>query len=123
MTSAAFDRNTAWAAIDQEKRRERALRRVSVAAWTVTFLAVVGYGILVALEIIHSVKLIGAGAATALVVVAQLTPLLVIVGALSVLVAAVATIGVFLRQRTASLHEIQLRLAALEDMVATGGKE
>ena len=38
---------------------------------------------------------------------------------LSVLVATVSTIGVFIRMRTSSLHEIQLRLAALEDMLAS----
>jgi hypothetical protein len=34
-----------------------------------------------------------------------------------VLVATLSTIGIFLRLRTASLTEIQLRLAALEDVL------
>jgi hypothetical protein len=42
-------------------------------------------------------------------------------GMLSVLVATVSTIGVFIRMRTSSLHEIQLRLAALEDLLASRG--
>jgi hypothetical protein len=44
-------------------------------------------------------------------------PGLIVLGLLSVLVATLSTIGVFLRLRTASLMEIQLRLAALEDML------
>jgi hypothetical protein len=39
-------------------------------------------------------------------------------GMLSVLIATVTTIGMFVRMRTASLHEIQLRLAALEELLA-----
>ena len=46
-----------------------------------------------------------------------LTPLLGIVGGISLLVATLSTVGVFLRLRTASLGEIQLRLAALEEML------
>jgi hypothetical protein len=37
------------------------------------------------------------------------------------LIATVSTIGVFVRMRAASLHEIQLRLAALEDLLASRG--
>ena len=37
--------------------------------------------------------------------------------ALSLLVAVLSTVGVFLRFRTASLAEIQLRLAAVEQML------
>ena len=118
MTPAEFDKQGAWAAIDQEKRRERTLRRVSIAAWTVTFLAVLGYGVLVGLQLFHMVRLVGAGAVTALMAVAAVTPFLITVGVVSLLIAAVSTIGVFLRNRTASLHEIQLRLASLEEMVS-----
>ena len=118
MTSAGFDKDSAWAAIDQEKRRERALRRMSAAAWTVTFVGIIGYGVLVALQIVHSLQLIGVGAASSLVVIAQLMPLLIVIVAVSLLIAAITTIGMFLRQRTASLQEIQLRLAALEEPLA-----
>jgi hypothetical protein len=37
---------------------------------------------------------------------------------LSLLVAGLSTVGIFLRLRTARLAEIQLRLAALEEMLA-----
>jgi hypothetical protein len=41
---------------------------------------------------------------------------------LSLLVAALSTVLVFLRLRTASLAEIQMRLAALEELVASPGE-
>lgn len=44
-------------------------------------------------------------------------PLVAVVGVLSLLIATLGTVGIFLRLRTASLSEIQLRLANLEDMV------
>lgn len=46
-------------------------------------------------------------------------PLVIALGILSVLIATVSTIGMFVRMRTASLHEIQLRLAALEEMIVS----
>lgn len=44
-------------------------------------------------------------------------PLIAVVGVLSLLIATPSTVGVFLRLSTASLAGIQLRLAALEDML------
>ncbi len=47
-------------------------------------------------------------------------PLIAVTGVLSVLIATVSTVGIFLRLRTASLAEIQVRLAALEQMLLEG---
>ena len=44
-------------------------------------------------------------------------PLITVLGVLSFLVAVLSTVGVFLRFRTASLAEIQTRLAAMEEML------
>ncbi len=48
-------------------------------------------------------------------------PFVIALGMLTVLIATVSTIGVFLRMRTASLHEVQLRLAVLEDLLVSRG--
>jgi hypothetical protein len=48
-------------------------------------------------------------------------PFLITLGVLSLLVATLSTIGIFLRLRTASLSEIQLRLAAREDLLLERG--
>jgi hypothetical protein len=57
------------------------------------------------------------------VVVGSAFPLLLVLGLLSVLIATLGTVGVFLRLRTASLLEIQLRLAALEEMLTSRGDD
>ena len=44
-------------------------------------------------------------------------PIVIVLMILSTLIATLSTVGIFLRLRTASLQEIQLRLAALEAML------
>lgn len=114
----------AWARIEEEKRRDRFIRRVSIAAWSATFVIVV---LVTAATVIQYLALrpvmggitgvTGMGAAA---LVGLMMPLLIGLGVLSVLIATLATVGQFLRLRTASLVEIQLRLAALEAAI-TGG--
>ena len=110
-----------WDAIEIEKRRDRVLRRVTVSAWTVTFVLVLVLAAMVGAQVVQMARgaLVGALPWTSVIGVAM--PLVVVLGILSVLVAALSTIGMFLRMRTASLAEIQLRLGALEDMLASRG--
>jgi hypothetical protein len=63
------------------------------------------------------------GAVQQVVVFQAMMPFIAVVGTLSLIVAVLCTIGVFLRLRTASLTEIQLRLAALEALVREGHAE
>jgi hypothetical protein len=116
MTTATTDKT--WALIEEEKRRDRLLRRMSAAAWGVTLLVLVGYGILTGLQVWEMFRANLAGMVPFATVVAMATPFIIVLGAVSLLVATMATIGVFLRMRTASLSEIQLRLASLEEMIA-----
>lgn len=106
-----------WERIEEEKRFDRFIKRVSVAAWSVTFALVV---ILVLAEAVTVVQLIRAARAETLPwmsVLGALLPGVVILGIASILIAIVATVGMFFRQRSASLAEIQARLAALEEAV------
>ncbi len=99
--------------IDEEHRRDAFIRRVAKIAWGVTFLIVL---FLIGLTITQIVGMTSGN--TGLMVIASLAmPLAFTLGALSVLVATLCTIGMFLRMRTASLQEIQLRLAALEQIL------
>jgi len=50
---------------------------------------------------------------------ASVMPLITVLGYLSLLIATLSTVDIFFRMRTASLAEIQLRLATLEDMLAS----
>ena len=108
--------------VARERRRDRVVRRVSVAAWVVTIVAVLIFAAIVVLRLIYVAQLVAVGAVQRHALWESLVPLVLVLGTLSLLVAVLATVAVFLRLRTASLLEIQLRLAALEGMVAEGGR-
>lgn len=107
--------------IEKEQRRDRFIRRVSVVAWTVTFLIAVIFTVLVAANVAQMAKAARVGAVSWSAVAGVAMPLIIVLGFLSLLIATLCTVGIFLRFRTASLTEIQLRLAALEDMLSARG--
>jgi uncharacterized membrane protein len=109
----------AWELIDQEKRREQFLRRASRAAWTVTFIIAGLFAVLTGLSVAEMVRGAMMGALPWMTALGVAMPFLTVILTISVLVAALSTVGIFLRLRTATLTEIQLRLAALEEMLAT----
>ena len=121
MTNPRTDRpmtDTAWSAIETERRRDRWLRRACVGAWVWTLalaLLLVAAFVAPILQMFHAAR---AGDVPWLTVVGSAMPLFGALWTLSLLVASLATVGVFLRLRTASLSEIQLRLAAMEDIIA-----
>jgi len=108
----------ASALIENERRRDRFIRRVSIIAWSVTFLLVLVVAALVGVQVTQMARLASVGAVPWSTVVGSAMPLLDVLWKLSLLVAGLSTIGIFLRLRTASLTEIQVRLAALEAMLA-----
>jgi len=108
-----------WAAIEREKRRDQLVRRVSIAAWSVTGGAVLIFGAVRAWEVWRLLQLVRDDVAPFAVVVDRVMPMVTVIGVLGLLVAILSTVGIFLRLRTASLSEIQLRLAALEEMIAS----
>ena len=112
----------AWALIDIEKRRDRSLRRAARIAWTVTFVLVVLLAILNGIQIAEMMNTFAGGMLPMSMVFYSAMPLIVVLGILSTLIATLATVGIFLRMRTASLAEIQLRLAALEEIIAKSDK-
>jgi len=113
--------------IDQEKRRERSLRRISTLAWTVTFVVVTCFAVISIWQVVELMRspLFGAmdGIFPTSAFFGALYPLLIVLGALAVLIATLSTIGIFMRLRTASLIEIQLRLAALEELLTRKPQE
>lgn len=114
--------NEVWDAIDREKGRDRVLRRIAVAGWSVAFFALLVVGVQAGMAALRALQawgssLVSSGEVFA-VVLNELMPLVFVAGALSLLIATLATIGLFFRLRTASLAEIQLRLAALEEMLS-----
>ena len=119
MTQTTSASGKVWEAIEGERRRDRFLRRVTVTAWTITFVLVAIMAVLVCMQIFEMARAALLGALPWMSVIGLAMPLVIVLGVLSVLVATLSTIGMFLRMRTASLTEIQLRLAALEDMLSS----
>jgi uncharacterized membrane protein len=108
-----------WQAIESERRRDRVLRRVSLTAWAATIFFALVLAIIVCVHVAQLARSARVGVVTWTTVVGATVPLVIAFGLLSVLIATLSTIGIFLRLRTASLAEIQLRLAALEDLIAS----
>ena len=115
--------SSAWALVEEEKRRDRTLRRISIAAWAGTFLAVAVFAVIVAMRVSLMWGLASVGALDRRAVYEAATPVVLVVGVLTLLVAVLATVGIFLRLRTASLAEIRLRLSAIEAVLAGQGDE
>ena len=120
MTAQQEAEDRLWAQIDREKRLDRMLRRVTVAAWTITVALVLAFAVLVGLQVAQFARAALAGTLPWAVVSGSAFPLLVVLGILSALIATLGTVGVFLRLRTASLLEIHARLAALEEILTAG---
>jgi hypothetical protein len=108
-----------WSVIERERRRDKLVRRVSVTSWSVTGVAVLAYGGTTAVQVWQMVKLAMEGIAPWSEVYALTIPFVSVVGLLALLIAVLSTVGIFLRLRTASLSEIQMRLAGLEEMIAS----
>jgi len=108
-----------WSAIEDEKRRDRFIRRVSIAAWSVTFALLLVLGVLVGVTEAQTVKAMWGNGVPWMMLYGFALPFIIIVGIVFLLIATLSTVGVFLRMRTTTLGEIQLRLAALEQMLAT----
>ena len=112
--------SSVWDAIEAERRRDRLLRHVAVSAWIITLVFVNALAVLVSFQVAQMARAAMVGAVPWVSVIGIAMPLIIVLGILSVLVASLSTIGMFLRMRTASLTEIQLRLAALETMITAG---
>lgn len=106
-----------WTAINREKSRDRLLRIVSTVAWGITLVLLLIYGGMVASKVSRLRDMVDMGVAQQQDVFNATIPLIAVVGTVMLLVATLSTIGMFLRMRTATLGEIQLRLAALEGML------
>jgi hypothetical protein len=114
-------RASAWNGIERERRLDRIVRGICGGAWAATFVLTGSYAVLIGQQVIHALRLQEVGAATTETVTAAAAPLVVALGTLTLLIATLSTVSLFLRFRTATLGEIQLRLAALEAMIAARG--
>jgi len=101
----------------RKKKRDAVVRRIGLAAWIITFALVGIFAVLVVPSGVIAAKQVLDTGAQFDTLIDVIKPLVISLGTVSVVLALASTIAVFLRVRTASLNEIQLRLAALEDML------
>jgi Flp pilus assembly protein protease CpaA len=109
----------AWELIEIEKKRDRFIRRVAKTAWGATFVLLILFAALFVAPVMQFVKGAAAGDIPWMTVLGLALPFMGMLWTLVLLIATLSTVAVFLRLRTASLTEIQLRLAALEEMLSS----
>jgi hypothetical protein len=103
--------------IEAEKGRDRTLQRISTGAWILTFVALLFTAVGVGFNVWWAAEAFLQGQVGMDVIFREAMPFVWVVGAISLLVAVLSTAGVLLRFRAASLDEIRLRLAAVEQML------
>lgn len=107
----------AWQVVENEKKRNQLLARASVIAWSTALGVAAIYAILGVAEIVTVAKaFLGRGLPMFNVIMA-VRPTVGALGAMILLIAVLGSAALFLRMRTVSLNELQLRLAALEDVL------
>jgi hypothetical protein len=114
---------SAWDIIENEKRRDALIRRACIVAWSVTFGMVLLLAAVLSPAAVQMVRGAMSGDLPWITAAGTLFPLIDVLWKLSLLVATLTTVGVFLRLRSASLADIQLRLAALEQMIGSQSRE
>jgi len=115
------ERAQIWGLVKAERNRDRIIQGMSVGAWIVTFLVLMFLSVVIGMETWTTLRLVLEGVLGFSAVIQTLMPLALIVGTVSLLVATLSTVGVFLRFRRATLGEIRLRLTALEQRVSDQG--
>jgi hypothetical protein len=114
---------TAMALIENERRRDHFIRRTSIIAWSVSLALVLVIAIMVGFQVSQFVSGALDGEVPWAVVIGSTMPLIDVLWKLSLLVATLSTVAIFVRLRTASLAEIQLRLTALEELVVSESRK
>jgi hypothetical protein len=95
---------------------------VSIAAWSLALVIMLVFAIMTGVSVAQFVRAAANGQLPWFAALGAAMPFIIAVGSLAVLIGTLTTVTIFLRMRTASLSEIQVRLAALEDMLGSGGE-
>ena len=93
--TSAYD--ATWSAIDREKRRDAVVRRTSIAAWAVTFVALLVFAAIMVQRFLMIQRRVAYGVAATFELYESMLPLVAVVGVLAVLIATLSTVGIFLR--------------------------
>ncbi len=108
-----------WTVIEKEKKRDFMIKLISKIAWSITLLIVIGFLVITVFDFSKAMTQYHSGMVPYKFVIVTLEPFFLMLGGLSLLIAILATVGMFLRLRTTTLLEIQQRLANLEGMITS----
>jgi hypothetical protein len=109
----------AWAVVELEQRRDRAIRRIAIVCWAVVFGFALLYAGAYASFVIQSILEAPPENRSWGGLLFSILPALGMFMGVASTAAVIATVGVFLRFRSASMAEIQFRLASLEQLLTT----
>lgn len=115
--SAKDQKERVWQLLESEKKRDRILQRIGLVAWTLTLTALLFTALGIVTNVWWAIQAYQDGQVGVSVIFREAMPLVWAAGGVSLLVAVLATVGMFLRQRAASLDEIRVRLSALEGLM------
>lgn len=125
MNTSKQNKEDVWSKIEKEKRLDIFIRRLCYTAWATTFILFITYAIIVIVQVygLPADVLTGDFAGnrphlSAFVFeLVGLTLAFGAVGSLSLGIAVISTIGIFVRMRTLSLKEMRIRLETLEEIL------
>src|SRR4051812_28686495 len=106
-----------WAEIERDRARDALIRRICVAAWTATGIILILFAAIILVPVIEMARAATRGDVPWATVVGIAMPFIGALWTLSLLVAALSTVAMFFRQRSASLADLQMRLTSLEDVL------
>ncbi|WP_448548303.1 hypothetical protein [Thalassotalea fusca] len=112
------DYSQLWKQVERDKIKYKVFLLVSLVAWGVAIgvLAYIGY--LFYLDYIHINNLFEVGAAKQFDVHEAKKNIYTVVLTISIIVACLASLVVLMRQRSCALHDIQVRLAIVEQHIS-----
>lgn len=111
-----------WGEVERHRRVDRLVGYVTTGAWTATIAVVTAFAVLTSFGVYEQFRVREDWFKWSFVV-ESVTPLFVVLGLLGGLVGTLGTVTIVLRRRTASLLEIQQRLASLEELLASRADE
>lgn len=109
-----------WEKIEREKRTDTWMKRICIGSWASTLLLIILFVIVVIQQTLKHYAFWGmpdANIEYLLMKIAAITIPFLAIGAFTFGASILSTIGLFIRMRTSSLRDIQLRLGTLENAI------
>ena len=107
-----------WKSVEQDKLKYKIFMFISLAAWTIAIGVLVYIGYLFYLDYQHIIGQYNVGLANNINLYEAKKDILTIVLSISIIFACLSTLVVIMRQRSSSLHDIQIRLAMVEQHIS-----